>query len=105
MNIFPIIVSQFRKILKISWMTNQGMPEKAIIDHLKLNPWIGKQLIKNTENFTQRELENLVVYLAKSDLILKYSAKEASTLLENICFLICQSKFRQIESIKSHWLP
>lgn len=104
-NLFAIISAHFRKVLKISWLSGQGLPEKSIIDQMKLNPWIGKQLIKNTENFTSKELENLVVHLAKRDLQVKYANKESATLLENICYQICRGEFRQVETIESHWLP
>ncbi len=104
-SIFALIAAQFRKALKISWMSSQGLPEKIIIDNLGMNQWIGKQLIKQVQNFTTKELENLVIYISKCDVQLKYSSKGASTLLENICFLICQNEFRKSKSIKSKWLP
>ncbi|MCG8333615.1 MAG: DNA polymerase III subunit delta [Proteobacteria bacterium] len=104
-SIFALIAAQFRKALKISWMSEQGLPEKIIIDNLGINQWIGKQLIKQVQNFTTKELENLVIFISKCDVQLKYSSKGASTLLENICFLICQNEFRKFKSIKSKWLP
>jgi DNA polymerase III delta subunit len=103
--IFALIAAQFRKLLKISWLAQQDLPEKLIIDRLGLNPWIAKQLLKQIQNYTTKELENIVIFLAKSDIQLKYSAKDAKTLLENLCFLICQHAFRNVKTIKSNWLP
>jgi len=104
-SIFSIIAAQFRRILKISWMQQQDIPEKTIIEKIGINQWIAKQLIKQMRNFTTTELENLVVYLSKCDIQLKYSSKDALTLLENICFLICQNEFQKTKFIKKHWLP
>ncbi len=104
-NIFSIIAAQFRRLLKISWMLQLDIPQKKIVEKLGINQWIAKQLIKQIDNFTTRELENLVVFLSKSDVQLKYSSKDAMTLLENVCFLICQSEFKNRRLIKKHWLP
>jgi DNA polymerase III delta subunit len=104
-SIFSIIAAQFRRLLKISWMLHQAIPEQRVVEQLGINQWIAKQLIKQTTNFTTRELENLVVFLSKCDVQLKYSSKDAMTLLENICFLICRSELRHRKGIKKHWLP
>ncbi|MBU2514793.1 DNA polymerase III subunit delta [bacterium] len=104
-NIFALISAQYRRLLKISWMVNQDYPEKMVIDQMKLNPWIAKQLIQKTRKYTATELENIVVHLSRCDLQLKYSSKQVLSKLENICYLICQNGFRKNVPIESHWLP
>ncbi len=86
-------------------MLHQAIPEQRVVEQLGINQWIAKQLIKQTTNFTTRELENLVIFLSKCDVQLKYSSKDALTLLENICFLICRGELRHHKGIKKHWLP
>ncbi|MCP4754587.1 MAG: DNA polymerase III subunit delta [Proteobacteria bacterium] len=104
-NVFGLIAAQFRRLLKISWMQETGIAEKTIVERLKINQWVAKQAIKHSRSFTVRELENIVVHLAKSDLQIKYYAKDALAILENICFLVCQGAFKQKKHIDRHWLP
>lgn len=104
-NILALIASQYRRLLRISWMLNQGYPEKSIVEQTKINPWIAKRLIAKTRKYTSMELENIVIHLSKSDLKLKYSSKQTFSILENICHLICLDGLKKHQQIESHWLP
>ncbi len=103
--LFSLIVSQFRRILRISWLMEAGFVEKTIVDKLKLNPWAARQSIKATGNFTIQELENIVVYLAKLDLQIKYAARDVLVILENICFQICQGALVSKKPLSRSWTP
>lgn len=103
--IFGLIASQFRRMLKIAWMTEQGLSEKSIVSQLKINPWVAKQAVRHSRSFTRLELENIVVHLAKTDLQIKFFAKDALTIMENICFQICQGVFSEKQHIDRQWLP
>ncbi len=103
--IFGLIASQFRRMLKIAWMLEGGLSESAVVSKLKINQWVAKQAVKHTRNFTLNELENIVVQLAKIDLQIKFFAKDALTIMGNICFQICQGVFADKRYIDSHWLP
>jgi DNA polymerase III delta subunit len=103
--VFGLIASQFRRLLKISWLQEQGVAEKSIISQLKINPWVAKQAIKHTRRYSRLELENIVVHLAKTDLQIKFFAKDALTILENICFQICRGLFADKMYIERQWVP
>ena len=103
--IFGLIASQFRRMLKIAWMLDSGLSESVVVSKLKINQWVAKQAVKHTRNFTLNELENIVVQLAKIDLQVKFFAKDALTIMGNICFQICQGVFADKRYIDSHWLP
>lgn len=103
--LFGLIASQFRKLVKISWLMEEGLPDKHIIQKLKLNPWVGKQLMGYTRNFSTIELENILIYMSKIDLQLKYYANEALVILQNLCFQICQNTFQETRHITRHWVP
>ena len=90
--IFGVIVAQFRRLLKILYLKNGRFSDQAIIKRLKLNPWIGQQLIINCRKFSLLELENIILLLAKYDIRLKYNPTEAQIILENICYQICSSQ-------------
>ena len=104
-SIFGLIASQFRRLLKISWMLEAGNSEKTIINKLKINKWVAEQSIKHAKNFTTKELENIVVHLSKIDLQIKYYMKDALMILENLCFQICHGVFKQKSHIEGHWMP
>ncbi len=103
--VFGLIASQFRRMLKISWMIESGLTENNIVSQLKINQWVAKQAVKHTRKFTRLELENIVIHLAKTDLQIKFFAKDALTIMENICFQICQGEFAEKKHIERHWLP
>lgn len=103
--LFGLIASQFRKLVKMAWLMEEGMPDKMIIQKLKLNPWVGKQLMGYTRNFSMVELENIVIYMSKIDLQLKYYAKEALVILQNLCFQICQNTFQDVRHLSKSWVP
>ncbi len=103
--IFGLVASQFRRMLKISWLLESGLTETAIVSKLKINQWVAKQAIKHSSNFTLNELENIVVQLAKIDLQVKFFAKDALTIMGNIFFQICQGLFAEKQHIERHWLP
>lgn len=103
--VFGLIASQFRRLLKIAWMLEQGLSEKTIINQLKINQWVAKQAVRHAGNFTRLELENIVVHLAKTDLQIKFFAKDALTIMENVCFQICQGVFAAKKHIDRQWLP
>ena len=104
-SVFGLISTHFRRLLKIAWMQEKGDIEKNIILNLKINQWVAKQTIKHTRNFTLKELENIVVFLSKSDLQIKYNVKDALIILENICFQICQGGFVDNQYISRQWVP
>lgn len=104
-SVFGLIASHFRRLLKIAWMQEKGVVEKNIISNLKINQWVARQAIKHTRNFTLRELENIVVFLAKCDLQIKYNVKDALIILENICFQICQGGFINGKHLSRQWVP
>ncbi|MBU3917212.1 DNA polymerase III subunit delta [bacterium] len=104
-SIFSLIAAQFRRMLSIAWMREEGLIEKTIIGNLKINEWVAKQTIRFAEKFSLRELENIVIHLAKYDLQIKYSVKDAINILENISFQICLDEFKDNRHIDRHWLP
>lgn len=104
-SVLALIASQFRKALMISWMTLQDIPENGIVSQLGMNPWLAKQLIKQISDFSAAELENIVVFLSNCDIQLKYASRDSITILENMCFRICQNEFKRSKSIRSRWLP
>lgn len=103
--LFGLIASQFRKLVKIAWLLEEGVPDKHIIQKLKLNPWIGKQLLGYTRNFTPIELENILIHMSKIDLQLKYYSGEALMILQNLCFQICQNTFQTTRHLTRSWVP
>lgn len=103
--VFGVISAQFRRLLKVSWMLESGTPEAMIIKNLKLNQWIGKQIVQHCRRYTCRELENIVVYLSKQDLPVKYHSKEAMMILEQICYQICLRPLSRQTPIARTWVP
>jgi DNA polymerase III delta subunit len=105
LSVFGLIASQFRRLLKVAWLSHSGVPEKEIIARLKMNPWIGKQIIRHSSSFSLRELENITIQLAKLDLSVKYNAREAMMILENVCWQICDGALAGDRPLSRHWVP
>jgi DNA polymerase III delta subunit len=103
--VFSLIVAQFRRVLKIAWLVENGEHEKKIVQKLKIHPWVVKQSLKHARSYKIVELENIVIHLSKIDLKVKYAAKDVLIILQNLCLLICNNSFKTRKYIDRHWLP
>lgn len=92
--LFVLISQQFIKLLKIHYLQQQNMGRDAILSQLKIHPFLGKRLIAQAQLFTLEELESIVCALADLDLTLKYNAKKAQSLFQNLFQKICTNQFR-----------
>ena len=92
--LFALVSGQFRRLLKISWMLQDGKSPKDISQALKLHPWIAEKITATARGFSTKELEKLLVYMAEQDLKIKGSPRDALAIFENLAFLVCRGAFR-----------
>ncbi|MDT8445525.1 MAG: DNA polymerase III subunit delta [bacterium] len=103
--LFGLIASQFRRLLKVRWLLDADLHEKAIAERLKINPWILKQMIGQARGFDHQELENILIEMSNRDLALKYAGREAMRHLEDLAFWICRGHLAGPRSLSLHWVP
>ena len=93
--LFGILLSQFQRLLLIHYYWKSRLPEKTILNTLKLHPYIGKQLFKQARKFTLPELEAILLQLAKLDLVIKFNSNCARPLFQDFFQQICAGAFKQ----------
>ena len=92
--LFVLVSRQFRTLLRIHYFQQQNLPPQTILSKLKLHPFLGKRLVAQARFFTLDELEQIVIHMADLDLQIKYNAKVARSLLQNLFQQICTGQFK-----------
>ena len=94
--IFAVIVMQFRRLITIKSFTKKSCTETEILNKISLPPFLGKQLLKQANNFSNAELENIYLELANLDLRIKFKSSIALILLQELFQCICSGKFEKV---------
>ncbi len=92
--LFVLVYRQFRTLLRIHYFKQQNLPPPTILSKLQLHPFLGKRLVAQAQSFTLDELEQIVIHMAELDLQIKYNAKVARSLLQNLFQQICTGHFQ-----------
>lgn len=91
--IFALLVNEFRRILKIKWLTDAGN-QQQIPSLLKIPDWLIKKYIIKANCFHSNEIENILQHLQKNDLTIKYAGQNAGVLLSQFCLQVVENEFR-----------
>ena len=91
--LFGVLTSQVRRLLLVKYFLNERLSETEIFSKLRLHPFLGRQLLRNTKGFTLTELENIQAHLAEIDLRIKYQQKHVRPLFQNLLEKICLGNF------------
>ena len=90
--LFALFCLEFRRILKIKWLASSGHPHKTTT-YLKAPNWLINKSIQKAKLFTTKEVENILLFLQKNDLAIKYAGKNASVLLQQFCLQVVGGSF------------
>ena len=91
--LFGVLTSQVRRLLLVKYFLNERLSETEIFSKLRIHPFLGRQLLRNTKGFTLTELENIQAHLAEIDLCVKYQQKNVRPLFQNLLEKICLGNF------------
>ena len=91
--LFGVLTSQVRRLLLVKYFLNVRLSETEIFSKLRIHPFLGRQLLRNTKGFTLTELENIQAHLAEIDLRIKYQQKHVRPLFQNLLEKICLGNF------------
>lgn len=69
--LFSMIVRQFRLLIQIKELTEQGLDHQAAAEALKLHPFPARKLFVQARNFTQEQLEAIHRHLLQIDVSIK----------------------------------
>ena len=93
--LFGVLTSQIRRMLLVKYFLKVRLSENEIFSRLRIHPFLGRQLLQNTQTFTLTELEYLHRHLAQIDLSVKYQQKHVRPILQNLFERICLGNFLQ----------
>ena len=94
--LFAVIVMQFRRLICIKFLSKNIFSENEILEKVSLPRFIGKQLLIQSKNFSDEELQNIYLELANLDLRIKFKSDLAPLLLQEFFQSICSGKFEKI---------
>lgn len=92
--LFALIAQQFRKLLNIHYWVQKKMNEGEILRKLGVHPFLGKQIIAQSRNFTLEEMENILMGLSEMDLKIKFNHRLARALFQDLFQKICLNKYK-----------
>ena len=91
--LFGVLTSQLRRLLLVKYFLNERLSETEIFSKLRIHPFLGRQLLRNTKGFTVTELENIQAHLAEIDLSVKFQQQHVRPLFQNLLEKICLGNF------------
>ncbi|MBN1873705.1 MAG: DNA polymerase III subunit delta [Anaerolineae bacterium] len=71
LGIFGMIARQFRLLIQVGWLRDQGYIQQDIAGRLKLHPFVAGKLYNQTSFFTPEQLRKAYQMLLESDLSMK----------------------------------
>jgi len=80
--IFAMIVRQFRLLIQIKELANEGLDATPIAQRLKLHPFPTRKLTMQARNFSQEQLERIYRHLLETDLQIKTGEVDAIVALD-----------------------
>ena len=90
---FALLSKEFSRLLTIKWLEAENEFYK-INQYLKLPQWLLQKSLKKAKYFTTEEVENIIQFLQKNDIPIKYAGKNANILLGQFCLQVVSSSFR-----------
>ena len=91
--LFGVLTSQVRRLLVVKYFLSERLSETEIFSKLRIHPFLGRQLLRNTKGFTLTELENIQAHLAEIDLSIKFQQQQVRPLFQNLLEKICLGNF------------
>ncbi|MFA5197402.1 MAG: DNA polymerase III subunit delta [Patescibacteria group bacterium] len=84
-----MIARQVRNLLSIKELSSEGSSEKDIASNLKLHPFVVKNTLKQTKNFTTKQLLEIHGLLVEADYKLKTSQEDSKLVLTRLMHQLC----------------
>ncbi|BBB92766.1 MAG TPA: DNA polymerase III subunit delta [Methylomusa anaerophila] len=84
-----LLARQIRQLLQAKEMVNLGLSSRDIANSLKIPPFVGEKLMKQSKSFSINKLEHSLLQLAEADRDLK-SSRTGPMILEKIIIELCQ---------------
>lgn len=82
LGIFGMVVRQFRLLIQVRWMVDNGSSDQDIIARLKLHPYVARKIREQAHRFTSGQLRTAYQMLADSDLAIKRGRLEGDAALD-----------------------
>ena len=77
-----MLARQYRLILAVKSLQNEGVPERQMQGKLSLHPYVFKKVLQQAKNFQEQDLKEGLRHLLEADIGLKNSYGEPGYLLE-----------------------
>ncbi len=82
LGIFGMVARQFRLLIQVRWLVDHNVGEPAIVERLKLHPYVVQKTCAQVSRFTPEQLRTAYRLLTESDLAIKTGQLEAEAALD-----------------------
>jgi DNA polymerase-3 subunit delta len=89
--LFTMLARQVRNLLAVKELSEGGLRESAIVNKLKLHPFVVKNTLRQSKNFSNKELIDFHSHLVEIDYQAKTSGTNSKTALTKLIHQLCQN--------------
>lgn len=90
--LIALLAFQFRTLLQVKILKGKGYSQQQIQKQLSLHPYVIKIAYQREKQFTKKQLEVIIMSLAKADAMIKQGSMEKTLVMELLLYEIISGK-------------
>lgn len=92
LGIFSMIAKQFKVVMQVRQLQKEGYTTKVMSEKLKIHPFVAGKALKQTNNFTDDTIVEMLNYILESDYKIKNGLVRDTLAIEMLVSKYCQRK-------------
>ena len=92
LGIFAMIARQFKVVMQVRQLQTEGHTSKTIAEKLKIHPFVAGKALKQSNNFSDDVIIEMLNYILESDYKIKNGLVRDTLALEMLVSKYCQRK-------------
>lgn len=92
LGIFSMIAKQFKVVMQVRQLQNEGYTAKVIAEKLKIHPFVAGKALKQSNSFTDNTIVEMLNYILESDYKIKNGLVRDTLAVEMLVSKYCQRK-------------
>ena len=96
LGIFAMIAKQFKVVMQVRQLQTQGYTSKNISEKLKIHPFVAGKALKQSNNFSDETIIDMLNYILESDYKIKNGLIRDTLAVEMLVGKYCQSKNKKL---------
>ena len=97
--IFSMISRQFKVIMQVRELQTQGHSTKSIAERLKLHPFVVGKALKQTKNFSDKIIIDILNFILESDFKIKNGLIKDTLSIEILISKYCKKEMKNLSKL------